>query len=1083
MKPTFPHIGLLTIVLFTLVLPTIPAHAQTGSPPAENPEFSPVVCPVEIPAGYTVECGMVMVPEDHTRPEGPSIRLAVAIIHSVNPDPAPDPVLFIHGGPGGGALESLSFVLESLGLLLTSRDLILLDQRGSGYAEPALECVEIDPSETDPLVVFRLVGPLVACRDRLTGLGIDLSAYNSAQNAADIALVRQALGYEEWNLYGVSYGARVVLTVLRDHPQGVRSVILDAITPIEADLLLEDPPYAEAALRHLFAACRDDVICRTVYPDLEQVYAGVVRDLAANPVTLEIVNSEIGESKIAILDGVLFNGYVLGALAMPEASGVPGLIYEVRAGNYESITGALESEWEAQMREPEARPVIGLQMAVLCNEEAPFASPEALAEMLTVYPPDLHLLAAFDKLLYAACQAWGIGPVDPAEDAAVRSDVPALVLAGEYDAARTLADARHAAEKLSKSTVVEFPGAGHSVVLAGECPQLVMADFLDDPSSAPDASCVAEMDTQKFYVTINPTRPVARVVAVLAGVAGLAIFLYAGIVLGRLATRRQIAWRVVLRRVGWRPLALGAALSAGLYLAAPAIDLTYFFEHSLAQIIVIVGPLVMAVQMAFLVAADDEPGLEMLLACPRPFPWLSLERLVVALVGQAVVMLALMAAGAWLLGENILPAMGGWLSSTLFLSGLAAFFAVRSRKATMGVLIALLAWLVLGVAGSERADLLLPAVPLDYPPPWPRPLGLIQPLLWMAHPFLRPDALTPVDFALNRVIVGGLGLGLLARAMALLASSERILLGASVGGRTSKRWRTRSTRARKGVKVVNPRLARLGAMMRYELLMSWRRGTQRVVLVSALLFPQMLYLLGYLFGSLTDESLAADLNRWPEVVLLLRTDAAVIANITTLVLIFFLLPLTLSELIPLDRQYRVREILDALPLTPNLYLAGKLLSVWPTLLIGLVLAALLSGALAWLQNGPYHVETLATLWITGLIPLALFSSQVAVMFSAGQSSRSRAILTGLLAVPAGLLASFFLPVNRFLFAALFRMSLTAKKLADPAVVALLPRYPEALAPDTLLRLGGTLTIMVLIWLATARSIRRKRDLDQQEKSL
>jgi hypothetical protein len=262
-------------------------------------------------------------------------------------------------------------------------------------------------------------------------------------------------------------------------------------------------------------------------------------------------------------------------------------------------------------------------------------------------------------------------------------------------------------------------------------------------------------------------------------------------------------------------------------------------------------------------------------------------------------------------------------------------------------------------------------------------------------------------------------------------------------------------------------------MMRYEWLMGWRRGTQRVVLVSALLFPQMLALVGYLFGPLTDGSTAVSLSGWPEVLLLQSTGAAVLANIATLVLIVLLLPLTLSELIPLDRQYRTREILKALPLSPNLYLAGKLLSVWPALLIGLLLAALLSGALAWLQNGPYHVGTLVTFWLTGLIPLALFSSLMAVMLSAGQSSRRRAILTGLLAAPVALAASFLLPVNKFLFAALFRLSLTPEKLADPAVVASLPRYPEALAPDTLLRLGGTLAIMVLMWLATAWSIRRK----------
>ena len=150
-----------------------------------------------------------------------------------------------------------------------------------------------------------------------------------------------------------------------------------------------------------------------------------------------------------------------------------------------------------------------------------------------------------------------------------------------------------------------------------------------------------------------------------------------------------------------------------------------------------------------------------------------------------------------------------------------------------------------------------------------------------------------------------------------------------------------------------------------------------------------------------------------------QRQALLALRIAAIVLIVLLLPLTLSELIPLDRQYGVRELLNALPLTANLYLAGKLLSVWPLLFIGLVLAALLSGALAWLQNGPYHVGILASFWITGLLPLALFSSLVAVMLSAGQSSRRRAILTGLLAIPVGLAASFLLPVNRIFRILLF----------------------------------------------------------------
>ena len=206
--------------------------------------------------------------------------------------------------------------------------------------------------------------------------------------------------------------------------------------------------------------------------------------------------------------------------------------------------------------------------------------------------------------------------------------------------------ARRTAETLANSTVVEFPGVGHSVVLAGECPLTVMESFLDNPTFVPDTGCIAEMDIPQFYVTVDPTRPIAHIGAVLAGVAGLAILLYAGVGVGGLANRGQIPWHVVLRRVGWRPLVLNAVLSAALYLVAPLIDLTFFYERSLAQMIVIVGPLVIGIQTAFLVAPDDEPGLEMILACPRPFHWLFIERVVIALAGQSLAALAVMVVGA-----------------------------------------------------------------------------------------------------------------------------------------------------------------------------------------------------------------------------------------------------------------------------------------------------------------------------------------------------------------------------------------------------------------------------------------------------
>jgi pimeloyl-ACP methyl ester carboxylesterase len=1067
---TVRRLGLLTIILLVLGTHAIPAQAQPDPPVAERPGFSPSDCPSKVPAGYTVECGTVTVPEDHSRPGSPSLQLPVAIVHSVGENPAPDPVLFIDGGPGSRTLDVMSFWLEFISPLLETRDVVFFDQRGTGYSQPALRCPEMDPYVTDPLEGYRLIEPLVVCRDRLTSQGIDLSAYTSAQNAADIGLLREALGYEEWNLYGVSYGTRVALTVLRDRPQGVRSAILDAMTPIEANLLLEDPAHAAAARQRLFAACDDDPICRTVYPDLERVYADVVHDLAIDPVPLEIYNTKTGESKTEVLDGAAFNGWVLDSLPMPNASGAPGLIYEVQAGNYQSIVAALESGWESEDPDQEQRAAIGLQLAVICGEEAPFVTPAEMEKILIAYPPEVDFSATLDEVYYTACQAWGAGPANPLENMPVSSDVPVLILTGEYDAARTPDDVRRAAETLSRSTVVEFPGAGHSVVLAGPCPLAIMNRFLDDPAAAPDVSCTADMDTPQFFVTVNPTRPITRIVAVLVGTTGLSLLLYAGIGLGGLAARRRIPWRVTLRQVGWRPLVLSGVLSVTLYMIMPAIDLTFFYERSLAQVIVIVGPLVMAIQTAFLVAPDDEPALELMLACPHPFHWLAIERVAIGLAGQSLVALGVMLIGAWELGAaHILLAMAGWIASVLLLSGLVAFVSAHTQRAMPGVLIGLLAWFVLGAAGSDRFEVLLPAVPLGFPPPWPRPLGLIQPLLWTMHPFLSPGSLTRADFFLNRVIVSGLGLGLMALAMVLLANTERLLLGEHTGEQRRSRTRRKAASAERAEGRKPPahvKLAQLGAMVRYELLMSWRRGTLRTVLLSVLAFPQVMVLLDYLFAPVAGEQAAAKVALWPEAALLMGTGAAIFANVTTLVMIVLLLPLVLAELIPLDRQYRVREIIDALPITGSHYMAGKLMSVWPVVVGGLTISAALSGAFSWAQNGPYHVGTLIAFWVTGVIPLALFASLMAVMLPAGQSSRRRAILLGMAAAVVSLMACFFLPVGGHLYAAILPMGLSVEKLADPAVRAALPSFPDPLSPDTLLRLGTTLGIMVAVWTVT-----------------
>ncbi len=234
--------------------------------PMESPDepyvavFERSSCRFRIPAGTKVECGFLVVPENHSKPAGRTIRLHVAIFSTASDDPAPDPIVYLSGGPGQSPLKMAQFAFEAFAPFLANRDLILLDQRGVGYSEPALDCHELLELayETAPedLPVDELAKLTTAaaseCRDRLLRQAVSLSAYRSAQSAADLNDLRLALGYEEWNLYGISYGTKLALTTMRDFPTGIRSVVLDSTYPLQVNLYAEVPANATRAFNVFF---------------------------------------------------------------------------------------------------------------------------------------------------------------------------------------------------------------------------------------------------------------------------------------------------------------------------------------------------------------------------------------------------------------------------------------------------------------------------------------------------------------------------------------------------------------------------------------------------------------------------------------------------------------------------------------------------------------------------------------------------------------------------------------------------------------------------------------------------------------
>ena len=496
--------------------PTATAEPEPAPEPAATFEEAP--CPFALPSGYvegeTVECGYLIVPENRADPEGRDIRLAVAIFRHPDGAPEPDPIIYLEGGPGGSPLEMRASNVDAYfgPIFAAQRDIIVFDQRGVGFSEPALDCpaftelyldlldYEVDGARlTGREVLDRKVEAFMACAEEL-GAVADLSAYNTVANAADVNDLRIALGYEKVNLWGGSYGTRLALGVMRDFPEGLRSVVLDAPYGPEVDLYLSTPGSFDRALTVLTEECAADEACNAAYPDLRTVLFDTVDRLNASPATVEVIYPLTGESYDKLLDGAGLTELVFRSLYDTSMRPVlPQAIYAASEGTYTSflpiaMLDMLRQEFRSW----------GMYFSVLCNEEMPFSTREDFNAAVAEYPEFTGFFAGFEVggLAYSVCPGWGAGQAGVRENEPVTSDIPTLIMTGEYDPIVPPGWGQRAAGTLTNSYFFEYPGMGHGVSL-GDCPRSMMLAFLDDPSAAPGDACVAEMEVAPFVVPME----------------------------------------------------------------------------------------------------------------------------------------------------------------------------------------------------------------------------------------------------------------------------------------------------------------------------------------------------------------------------------------------------------------------------------------------------------------------------------------------------------------------------------------------------------------------------------------------------
>jgi pimeloyl-ACP methyl ester carboxylesterase len=449
----------------------------------------------------------LIVPENRQQPDPAGLlRLAVAIYRSPSQTPAADPLIYLHGGPGGQVVESSSSWLpQRFAPILAQRDVIVFDQRGSGLSQPSLDCPDLTRfqfetlAEDPPLETWtaQILTQRLACRDRLLAAGIDLTAYNTRFNAADARDLALALGYEQWNLYGVSYGTRLALTAMRDNPAGIRSVVLDSTAPLEIDFFANIAPHANRALETLFVACDANVDCRTAYPELRTVFFDLVDQLNQEPITVTVYSELQGAEYPMRFDGYDLVEATFDLLYISSLiPWLPRIIYEFHDDDYSRLPWLLEISLNQSVSISE-----GVTLSVWCHEEIPFTTVETmLAASQSLHPALQYNFLAHPEppydgttAFYEMCAQWPSGIAAASENAPVVSDIPTLIVAGAFDPITPPAWGEMVAQSLTQATFLTFADVAHGVLFGGSCESEIIAAFIAAPTATLDTACAADL--------------------------------------------------------------------------------------------------------------------------------------------------------------------------------------------------------------------------------------------------------------------------------------------------------------------------------------------------------------------------------------------------------------------------------------------------------------------------------------------------------------------------------------------------------------------------------------------------------------
>ncbi|HMF09466.1 MAG TPA: alpha/beta hydrolase [Thermoanaerobaculia bacterium] len=440
---------ILALILSFLAGPVVPGEGSQAPPP---PSVERRLHPCRVPGvDEEVRCGSYEVFENRAARRGRTIALNIVVLPARSPDRLPDPLVFLAGGGVAPATSYASFLGGAYANLRRNRDILLVDQRGTGGSNPLRCDLSTDPASADYRNDDRFVSNVRRCRQELERKA-DLHHYTTPIAMDDLDDVRRWLGYPRLNLFGVSYGTTAAMVYLRRHGEHVRTVVLQGVLPLDVPTWLEVPRSSQQALERVFAACARQPGCQNACPELENEFDSLLKRLAAEPVHVRASEPGTGQHVDVTIDDEILRVFVVRMLySASRLHDLPLLIHLAYRGEYQPLAERLAIPGDSSIPK-------GVYLSIVCSELIPQFDPGDLPAAA-----EGTFLGSFRiGREVTACREWVRGRLPSDFWAPVESQKPVLILNGSLDHITPPRYGERVARSFPNSRHLVLPERGHN---------------------------------------------------------------------------------------------------------------------------------------------------------------------------------------------------------------------------------------------------------------------------------------------------------------------------------------------------------------------------------------------------------------------------------------------------------------------------------------------------------------------------------------------------------------------------------------------------------------------------------------------